>query len=48
MRNKLTLLMTTRDGVRTRQDGHTLTILCKQVTGNWVLVRDANLLSMQV
>jgi uncharacterized protein (TIGR02246 family) len=49
LRNHLTVTMTPRDGgTPTRRAGHTLTILRKQPAGNWVLVRDANLMAEEV
>jgi uncharacterized protein (TIGR02246 family) len=46
LRNCLTITMTPRDGGNpTRRAGYTLTILRKEPDGNWVLVRDANLLT---
>lgn len=46
LRNHLTVIMTPRDGGNpTRRAGYTLTILRKEPDGNWVLVRDANLLT---
>jgi len=34
-------------GPSIRRSGHTLTVLRKQPAGNWVLVRDANLLTVE-
>jgi uncharacterized protein (TIGR02246 family) len=46
LRNHLTVTMTPQDGGKpTRRAGYTLTILRKQPAGNWVLVRDANLMT---
>ena len=46
LRNHLTVTVTPRDsGEPTRRAGYTLTILRKQPGGNWVLVRDANLMT---
>ena len=47
MRSRLRLLLVTRDGSRTRQEGETLSILRKDASGRWLLVRDANMLAMQ-
>jgi uncharacterized protein (TIGR02246 family) len=46
LRNHLTVTMTPKDGGKpVKQSGYTLTILRKQPAGNWLLVRDANLLT---
>jgi uncharacterized protein (TIGR02246 family) len=46
LRNHLTVTMTPRDGGKPMHGaGYTLTILRKQPAGNWVLVRDANLMT---
>ncbi len=34
-------------GLPMRRSGNTLTILCKQADGAWVIVRDANMLTVQ-
>jgi len=48
LRNHLTVTMTPRsEGKPTRRSGYTLTILRKQPAGNWLLVRDANLMLPQ-
>ena len=43
LRNYLTASMTPRGGEAMRHAGHTLSILRKEPSGNWVLARDANL-----
>jgi len=46
LRNHVTVTVTPRDGGKaTTRSGFTLTILHKQRAGNWVLVRDANLMT---
>jgi uncharacterized protein (TIGR02246 family) len=45
LRNHISLSVTTPDGRTSRRNGYTLTILRKQETGKWALVRDANLLT---
>ena len=45
MRNRLDVSMTPPDGKRIRRSGFTLTILRKTSDGNWVIARDANLLT---
>jgi uncharacterized protein (TIGR02246 family) len=48
LRNHLTVTMTPNDGGQAvRRSGHTLTILRKGPAGNWVLARDANLLTVE-
>ena len=48
LRNDLSVTMTPKDGGRpVRRSGYTLTILRKQPAGNWLLVRDANLLTVE-
>lgn len=48
LRNHLTVTVTPRDaGKAATRSGFTLTILRKQPAGNWVLVRDANLMTTQ-
>jgi uncharacterized protein (TIGR02246 family) len=45
LRNHIAVTMTPHDGGKpTRRSGYTLTILRKEPAGNWVLVRDANLM----
>ena len=45
LRNHISVAMTPLDGGKpTRRSGYTLTILRKEPAGNWVLVRDANLM----
>lgn len=44
--SELTVTLTPRDGGPTRvRKGHTLTVLRQRTSGEWVLIRDANLLS---
>jgi len=44
--NRLSVTMTSHDdGSRKRRSGYTLTILRKKPDGNWVVTRDANLLT---
>ena len=46
LRNHIEVVMTPTDGgVPTRRKGYTLTILRKDPTGQWVIVRDANLVA---
>ena len=45
MRNHLQITITPPDGKTVRRSGYTLTILRKNPDGNWVIVRDANLLT---
>ncbi len=45
MRNRLRLTVTPPDGKPMVRSGYTLTILRKQAAGNWVIARDANLLT---
>jgi uncharacterized protein (TIGR02246 family) len=45
LRNYLTVTTTPPGGKPTRHAGYTLTILRKQANGQWVLARDANLLT---
>jgi len=45
LRNHITLTIRTPDGQSNRRSGYTLTILRKQPSGRWVLVRDANLMT---
>jgi uncharacterized protein (TIGR02246 family) len=46
LRNHIEVVMTPTDGgVPTRRKGYTLTILRKEPTGQWVIVRDANLVA---
>jgi uncharacterized protein (TIGR02246 family) len=48
LRNHLTVTMTPVDGGQpVRRSGYTLTILRKEPQGNWVLVRDANLMTAE-
>jgi ketosteroid isomerase-like protein len=48
MRNHLTMTVLTEDGEPAlRRSGYTLSILCKEPDGRWVLARDANLLGKQ-
>jgi uncharacterized protein (TIGR02246 family) len=48
LRNHLTVTMTPNDGGQpVRRSGYTLTILRKERAGNWVLVRDANLMTAE-
>jgi len=44
MRNSLRVTFTSSDGHSTLHSGHVLTILRKNSSGNWLIVRDANLL----
>jgi uncharacterized protein (TIGR02246 family) len=44
MRNFLRVTFTSSDGHSTLHSGHVLTILRKNSNGNWLIVRDANLL----
>jgi uncharacterized protein (TIGR02246 family) len=43
LRNYLTMTMTPPGGEPVRRAGHTLSVLRKEPSGKWVLVRDANL-----
>ena len=45
MRSHLMVTMTPSGSQPTRRSGYVLTILKKNSTGNWVIARDANLLS---
>jgi uncharacterized protein (TIGR02246 family) len=45
MRNHLSVTITPANGASTRRSGYTLTVLRKQPDGEWVVARDANLLS---
>lgn len=48
LRNNLSVAMTPKDGGKSvRRSGYTLTILRKQPAGNWLLFRDANLLTVE-
>jgi uncharacterized protein (TIGR02246 family) len=48
LRNHLTVTMTPKDGGKpVRRSGYTLTVLRKQPAGIWLLVRDANLLTVE-
>jgi uncharacterized protein (TIGR02246 family) len=48
LRNQLSVTMTPKDGGKpVKRSGYTLTILRKQPAGNWLLVRDANLLTVE-
>ena len=44
-RTELSIVITPPDGAPVRRAGPTLTILRKQPAGNWVIARDANLLT---
>jgi len=44
MRNRLVMTITPPNGVSTLRSGQTLTVLRKKTDGNWVVMRDANLL----
>jgi uncharacterized protein (TIGR02246 family) len=44
-RTKLSVAITTPDGNSSRANGYTMTLFRKQPNGNWVMARDANLLS---
>jgi uncharacterized protein (TIGR02246 family) len=45
LRNHISVTMTPLEGGKpTRRSGYTLTILHKEPAGNWLLVRDANLM----
>jgi uncharacterized protein (TIGR02246 family) len=46
MRNHLDMTMTPERGEPVRRRGYTLTILRKQANGRWVLMRDANLMTV--
>jgi uncharacterized protein (TIGR02246 family) len=48
MRNRLRVTITPREGKPMVRSGYTLTILRKQSDGNWVIARDANLLTPEV
>jgi uncharacterized protein (TIGR02246 family) len=45
LRNHLQVTMTPPGGKPVRRAGYTLTILCRQPDGRWLLARDANLLT---
>jgi uncharacterized protein (TIGR02246 family) len=45
MRTHLQMTITAPDGQSVRRSGYTLTILSKNADGNWVIIRDANLLT---
>lgn len=45
MRNRLKVTLTPPEGTPLVQSGYVLTILRRQPTGNWVITRDANLLT---
>jgi uncharacterized protein (TIGR02246 family) len=45
LRNHITVRITPPGGATMQRSGYTLTILHKLPAGNWVLVRDANLLA---
>ena len=45
MRNHLTIKITAPGGTTSVHSGYVLTILQKQQVGNWVITRDANLLT---
>jgi uncharacterized protein (TIGR02246 family) len=46
LRNHISVTMTPLEGGKpTRRSGYTLTILRKEPAGNWVLLRDANLMT---
>jgi uncharacterized protein (TIGR02246 family) len=48
LRNFITVTITPEDGsAPSRRSGFTLTILRKEAAGNWVLVRDANLMTAE-
>jgi len=44
MRSHLTVSITQPSGKKSMRSGYTLTILRKESGGNWVIVRDANML----
>jgi len=46
MRNHLTLTVTPKGGKPVRRAGYTLTVLRKEPAGHWLLVRDANLMTV--
>jgi uncharacterized protein (TIGR02246 family) len=48
MRNRLKVTMTPPNGEPVRRSGYTLTILRKNPGGNWVIARDANLLTAEL
>jgi uncharacterized protein (TIGR02246 family) len=45
MHNFLTVTITPSNGIATTSSGHVLTILRRNSNGNWVIARDANLLT---
>lgn len=45
MRNRIKVTITPPDGPPTHRSGYTLTILRKNPNGDWVIARDANLLT---
>jgi ketosteroid isomerase-like protein len=45
LRNRLSLTITSKNGKPVQRSGYTLTILRKEPSGNWLLVRDANLMT---
>jgi uncharacterized protein (TIGR02246 family) len=45
MRNRLEVTITPTEGQAATRSGYTLTILRRQNDGNWVITRDANLLT---
>ncbi len=47
VRSHIQMTMTPPKGEPVRRAGYTLTILRKEPSGNWVLARDANLLTVQ-
>jgi uncharacterized protein (TIGR02246 family) len=47
MRNHLKVTITPPNGKTMRRSGYTLTILRKNPDGNWVIARDANLLTLE-
>ena len=46
LRNHIALTVTPPGGKPVRRSGYTLTILRKEPAGNWLLVRDANLMTV--
>ena len=48
MRNHLEVTTTSPNGEQTHRSGYTLTIPRKNLSGNWVIARDANLLLPEV
>jgi uncharacterized protein (TIGR02246 family) len=45
LRNRIRLVITTPDGKQMARSGYTLTLLEKNSAGEWLLIRDANLLA---